>query len=216
MDMEIYGNLMQSPIEDSLTSLQGDSPVSLTVPQVKDEVVTMKEPYGLKWIESSKRYNPLSLWQRMFAESFLLRTDWYSRISVLTLKGKTTRFNRTLFQLVPLMHPHRRYRLFIVANKKGCDAQIWDKSLYTNTHSIGQKEPRCQFPTNWNRQFDENDSATRFGNWFEAASALCRVGNGIPKRLDKYQSDRIEAMGDSVVPQVAYQVFQSIIQSFNQ
>lgn len=63
------------------------------------------------------------------------------------------------------------------------------------------------------KQSDQKLSADcrHFGrSWIEVATELCRVDNGIPKRLDKDRRKRIKAMGNAIVPQVAYNIFKSI------
>jgi DNA (cytosine-5)-methyltransferase 1 len=47
-------------------------------------------------------------------------------------------------------------------------------------------------------------------NWFEVATRLCRVDDGIPNRVD-----RLKSLGNSVVPQVAEYVGRSILQAEN-
>jgi DNA (cytosine-5)-methyltransferase 1 len=42
-------------------------------------------------------------------------------------------------------------------------------------------------------------------NWLEVATRLCRVAHGIPNRVD-----RLKALGNSIVPQVAYEIMKGI------
>jgi DNA (cytosine-5)-methyltransferase 1 len=53
-----------------------------------------------------------------------------------------------------------------------------------------------------------------WSNWYEAATELCRVDDGLSSELDKLRNSdrgkRIEALGNSIVPQVAFQIFQSL------
>jgi DNA (cytosine-5)-methyltransferase 1 len=55
-----------------------------------------------------------------------------------------------------------------------------------------------------------------FGNnwgigWLEAATALCRVDDGLPRQLDR--TNRLKALGNSIVPQIAYEIFKAIEQA---
>jgi DNA (cytosine-5)-methyltransferase 1 len=45
-------------------------------------------------------------------------------------------------------------------------------------------------------------------DWAEVASRLCRVDDGIPKRLDR--NSRLKALGNAIVPQVAEEIFKAV------
>lgn len=45
-------------------------------------------------------------------------------------------------------------------------------------------------------------------NWLEVATRLCRVDDGIPRRLDR--NPRLKALGNAIVPQVAEEIMKAI------
>lgn len=56
---------------------------------------------GRRCLERFTRSSPDGSWQKMFPDSLLCKTDWYSRECALAWKLKVTKFSRLLFQLVP-------------------------------------------------------------------------------------------------------------------
>ena len=55
-----------------------------------------------------------------------------------------------------------------------------------------------------------NDN-TKFKTWWQTQSELCGVPNGISYELDKGRSNRIKALGNSIVPQIAYEIGKAIV-----
>lgn len=45
-------------------------------------------------------------------------------------------------------------------------------------------------------------------HWYEVATRLCRVDDGVPRRMDR--TNRLKALGNAIVPQIAYQIFMVI------
>ena len=46
--------------------------------------------------------------------------------------------------------------------------------------------------------------------WIEAATRLCRVDDGLPRQVDRV--NRLTALGNAIVPQVAYEIMKNIVE----
>ena len=63
-------------------------------------------------------------------------------------------------------------------------------------------------------QRSENNSAQtgtkKQYSWWEIESSVCTVPNGVSYELDKNRVNQIKSLGNSIVPQIAYQIFNAI------
>jgi len=51
-------------------------------------------------------------------------------------------------------------------------------------------------------------------HWLEVAARTCRVDDGLPRRVDR--AKRIKALGNSIVPQIAFEIFSAINLTYEQ
>jgi DNA (cytosine-5)-methyltransferase 1 len=50
--------------------------------------------------------------------------------------------------------------------------------------------------------------------WPQVATRLCRVDDGLPAWVDRHRTNRLKSLGNSIQPQVAYQIFKALQDSF--
>ena len=107
--------------------------------------------------------------------------------------------------------PHRRDRVWIVAHsingrlqkRRPISNESMDGSPKTREET-GNFGPKVKKP-DWTR------------NWLEVATELCRVDDGLPVELDGFKLtkaghrvERLKALGNSIVPQVAIEIMKAI------
>jgi DNA (cytosine-5)-methyltransferase 1 len=113
----------------------------------------------------------------------------------------------------------------------GCGLELCSQSDCATPYSIGggtggECEPSCdqrrRTGEGWResiRQGNGKISASGNGNgsnghgwsepWIEAATRLCRVDDGLPRKLDRV--NRLKALGNAVVPQIPYLIMKAIM-----
>ena len=91
-----------------------------------------------------------------------------------------------------------------------CDAL--PRKNISNTYSKGFQR-RC-IPTNLEekqRSITSKNSFEKQQTWWQTQSELCGVPYGISYELDSNRSNRIKALGNSIVPQIAYEIGKAIV-----
>jgi DNA (cytosine-5)-methyltransferase 1 len=48
------------------------------------------------------------------------------------------------------------------------------------------------------------------GDWYEVAARLCRMDDGLPAWVDRHRTNRLKTLGNTIQPQVAYELLRSI------
>jgi len=97
----------------------------------------------------------------------------------------------------------------VQARRNTIDSSSKDVS---NTNSKGLQ--RRSISTNMEekqRSITSKNSFKKQQTWWQTQSELCGVPNGISYELDKDRSNRIKALGNSIVPQIAYEIGKAIV-----
>jgi DNA-cytosine methyltransferase len=116
---------------------------------------------------------------------------------------------------------------FCSEKEKQTGYDIWSKAIGCNalprkenssdTNSKGLQG--CSLPTELEReqrQVITKRDTEKQQTWWEIESSLCGVPNGISYELDKGRSNRIKALGNSIVPLIAYEIGKAIISAEDQ
>lgn len=116
--------------------------------------------------------------------------------------------------------PHRRDRVWIVANSIGSfrsrrpTQQRWEEEggASPGRRDLNASDSKSKFSkrnrkegNGWGRSTNKSWNK----NWIEVAARLCRVDDGVPRRLDR--NPRLKALGNSIVPQVAEEIMRAIL-----
>ena len=75
-----------------------------------------------------------------------------------------------------------------------------------NRHTCNSTEDRKRETDNFKYDHDFKTG------WYEVAARLCRMDDGLPSWVDRHRTARLKALGNAIVPQVAYQIFQQLKQ----
>lgn len=97
--------------------------------------------------------------------------------------------------------PHRRDRVWIVAYASNPSGEGHKRSEPSETFQGREKK-------SYGAVAERNRSSEWEKNWTEVATELCRVDDGIPRRMDR--NPRLKALGNAIVPQVAEEIFKAI------
>ena len=102
------------------------------------------------------------------------------------------------------------------------DSSTW-KFIRTNSNDVPNTNSKglqgCSLPTELEReqrQVITKRDTEKQQTWWEIESSLCGVPNGISYEFDKGRSNRIKALGNSIVPLIAYEIGKAIISAEDQ
>lgn len=85
-----------------------------------------------------------------------------------------------------------------------------NKRIDTNSNCSGRKKHNPSAVSNW-PGFSSGNVSGIWEKW-TSEPAICGMDDGISAGLDKHRNKRIKALGNAIVPQVAYQIFSAIKQ----
>ena len=94
-----------------------------------------------------------------------------------------------------------------------CSSQNTERENVSDSTSKGLENDVIQSNNKQttNPKINSDRSFERQQTWWQTQSKLCGVPNGVSHELHSDRADRIKALGNSIVPQIAEQIFRSII-----
>ena len=118
---------------------------------------------------------------------------------------------------------HQRKRVWIIGHNvsdtnsrlnigKNKEVQTRGSSIDNGSKNVSNSnEQRTQIQTQGQQSSIKVPGSTEQKSWWQTQSELCGVPNGVSYELHSNRADRIKALGNSIVPQIAEQIFRSII-----
>ena len=92
--------------------------------------------------------------------------------------------------------------------KNEVQGQIGGKSSTDNVSHTNKQ--RAQIQTQRQQSVISMSGSSKQKSWWEIESSVCTVPHGVSYELDKDRVNQIKSLGNSIVPQIAYQIFKAI------
>ena len=112
---------------------------------------------------------------------------------------------------------------FYTPKEEQTEQHIWSKAVgcdalprkdVSNSNVKGLQRHKLQYYMEDGKESSTNNgkrSIEEQQTWWQTQSELCGVPHGISYELDKDRSNRIKALGNSIVPQIAYEIGKAIV-----
>ena len=97
----------------------------------------------------------------------------------------------------------------------GCDA-VSGKTKNVSNSNEKRLEVEQRKSKNNGKKFQTIERNNIKRSWWQTQSELCGVPDGISAELDKNRANRIKALGNSIVPEIAYEIAKAILVAENE
>jgi len=131
------------------------------------------------------------------------------------LEGEGYEVQPIIVPAVAVNAPHRRDRIWFVANKINNSDTIIERLERRPGRKICAEYGQTPILFNSIRHTDRGYNWEQ--NWLEVATKLCRMDDGVSAELDglklsksAHRRERLKSLGNAIVPQVAVQIFRAI------
>ena len=99
-------------------------------------------------------------------------------------------------------------RINIWSKTIGHNVVLGKENVSNTEHKRFSQRMQSKTTSNRNRQRESEGKET----WWQTQSRICGVPNGVSYELDKNRAKRIKALGNSIVPQIVYEIGKAIIE----
>lgn len=122
-------------------------------------------------------------------------------------RGNVPRHTGTAIQVRSDSHPDRERQ----QQSKRTFRKVGGRAVNGSTFSAADTESKIGADTvlSWygRERFAGGDNT---GTWYEAAARFCRMDDGLSPWIYRHRQQRLKALGNAIVPQVAEQIFRAI------
>lgn len=101
--------------------------------------------------------------------------------------------------------PHRRERIYIVADSSSERFKLWCSSWEERLIQKSKERAVAKSKHEWNGWEYRIGKTFQVDDWQKIASDICRVDDGLPIKMD-----RLKCLGNSIIPQIAEDIFSMI------
>lgn len=88
-----------------------------------------------------------------------------------------------------------------------------ERHIWIIAKAVGKRFKRCEEKKNKNNKYKRKFQRTNkgeFDRWDISKTQFCRVDQRLSGKLDKYQRERLIALGNAIIPKIAYEIFKVI------
>lgn len=193
--------------KDELTLFPEDFLASHTVVPDKEKAKKISVTNGPKCLEQLGKFSRVGLWAKTFAALLIGGGGLVFDEIQADLEAEGYEVLPFLLPACSVNNIQRRDRIWFIAHNVSMGRRQNTETGLGIQKRILQERQRKEGTIGYKARADKT--------WIETATTLCGVDDGISSRLDgitvsNWKNKSIESFGNTIVPQVAYEIFQAI------
>ena len=165
-----------------------------------------KRVWILGYSNSSHEHQKQSISQRTYSDTSRVCNATNSNSGVRG-RGRAVKQGRAnkVWGFCPTKEKQPEYDIWSEA--VGCNAVLRKEDVSNTKHKRFSQGMQSKTTSNGNRQRESKSKET----WWQTQSRVCGVPNGVSYELDKNRAKRVKALGNSIVPQIVYEIGKAIV-----